>query len=203
MQPSRPALIEAPVVPAGDQADGVRLVRRILTSATAARWPMYLRNVKQLLRAAEGGFDERRYGFMGLIDLLRACQREGLMRLERDRRGGLRVFKGPALQQTVPLPAVAPSQEMVEAELLDTQPLEAVDRSDLEEQVEEDRFNVEPMPTDTTAELLGRAKPRRPRTRVAAAAPVAARVPRKAAPKKAAPRASMRSRKPAPGKNEN
>ena len=137
VQASRPAPIEAPVVPAGDQADGVRLVRQILTTATAARWPMYLRNVKQLLRAAEGGFDERRYGFMGLIDLLRACQREGLMRLERDRRGGLRVFKGPALQQTIPSPAIAPSQEMVEAELLDTQPLDAVDRFDLEEQVEE------------------------------------------------------------------
>ena len=207
VQASRPAPIEAPVVPAGDQADGVRLVGQILTAATAARWPMYLRNVKQLLRAAEGGFDERRYGFMGLIDLLRACQREGLVRLERDRRGGLRVFKGPALQQTGPSPAIAPSQEVVKAELLDTQPLEAVDLLDLEEQVEEDRFNVEPMPTDTTAELLGRAKPRRPRTRVAAAAPVAARVPRKAAPKKAAPRASTRSRKPgrseAPGKNEN
>ena len=207
VQASRPAPIEAPVVPAGDQADGVRLVSQILTAATAARWPMYLRNVKQLLRAAEGGFDERRYGFMGLIDLLRACQREGLVRLERDRRGGLRVFKGPALQQTGPSSAIAPSQEVVDAEPLDTQPIEAVDRFELEEQAEEDRFNVEPMPIDTTAELLGRAKPRRPRTRVAANAPVAARVPRKAVPKKAAPRASARSRKPArskaPGKNEN
>ena len=207
VQASRPAPIEAPVVPAGDQADGVRLVGQILTAATAARWPMYLRNVTQLLRAAEGGFDERRYGFMGLSDLLRACQREGLVRLERDRRGGLRVFMGPALQQTSPSPAIAPTQEVVEAEPLDMQPLEAVDRFELEEQVEEDRFNVEPMPIDTTAELFGRAKPRRPHTRVASAAPVAARVPRKAAPKKAAPRASRLSRKPArskaPGKNEN
>ncbi len=207
VQASRPAPIEAPVVRAGDQADGVRLVGQILTAATAARWPMYLRNVTQLLRAAEGGFDERRYGFMGLSELLRACQREGLVRLERDRRGGLRVFMGPALQQTGPSPAIAPSQEVVEAEPLDMQPLEAVDRFELEEQVEEDRLNVEPMPIDTTAELLGRAKPRRPRTRVASAASVAARVPRKAAPKKAAPRASRLSRKPArskaPGKNEN
>jgi uncharacterized LabA/DUF88 family protein len=210
MQASRPVPIEAPVVPAGDQADGVRLVGQILTAATAARWPIYLRNVKQLLRSAEGGFDERRYGFMGLIDLLRACQREGLVRLERDRRGGLLVFKGPALQQTGPSPAIAPSQEVMEAEpqaTLDTQPLEAVDRFELEERVEEDRFNVEPMPIDSTAELLGGAKPRRPRTRVAAAAPKAARVPRKKAPKKAAPRASTWSRKPArsedPGKNEN
>ena len=49
------------------------------------------------LRAADSGFDERRYGFGGLMDLLRACQRDGLMRLERDRRGGLRVFQGAAL----------------------------------------------------------------------------------------------------------
>jgi uncharacterized LabA/DUF88 family protein len=206
-QVSRPAPIEAPVVPAGDQADGVRLVGQILTAATAARWPMYLRNVTQLLRAAEGGFDERRYGFMGLSELLRACQREGLVRLERDRRGGLRVFMGPALQQTGPSPAIAPTQEVVEAEQLDMQPLEDVDRFQMEDQVEEDRFNVEPMPIDTTAELLGRAKPRRPRTRVASAVPLAARVPRKAAAKKAAPRASTLSRKPArskaPGKNEN
>ena len=210
VQASRPAPSEALVARAGDQADGIRLVGQILTAATAARWPMYLRNVKQLLRAAEGGFDERRYGFMGLIDLLRACQREGLMRLERDRRGGLRVFKGPALQETGPSPAIAPSQEAVHAEpqaIMDTQPLEAVDRFELEERAGEDRFNVEPIPIDTKAELLGRAKPRRPRTRVAAAAPTAARVPRKAAPKKAAPRASTRSRKPArsedPGKKDN
>jgi len=214
VQASQLAPVEAPVVPKGDQADGVRLVGQILTAATTARWPMYLRNFKQLLRAAEGGFDERRYGFMGLLDLLRAGQREGLVRLERDRRGGLRVFKGPALQQTGSSPAIDPSQEVTKAEpeagrldSLDTQPVEAKDRFELEEQAEEDRFNVEPMPTDTTAELRGRAKPRRPRTRVAAAAPVAARVPRKAATKKAAPRASRRSRKPArseaPDKNEN
>jgi len=42
-----------------------------------------------LLRAVDGGFDERRYGFVGLMDLLRACQREGWVRLERDRRGGV------------------------------------------------------------------------------------------------------------------
>jgi uncharacterized LabA/DUF88 family protein len=219
VHPSHLAPGEAPVVPQGDQADGVRLVGQILSAATTARWPMYLRNFKQLLRAAEGGFDERRYGFMGLIDLLRACQRDGLVRLERDRRGGLRLFKGPALQQTGQSPAIAPTQEVQEVmeaepeagrldmlDTLNTQPLEAVDRLELEEQVEEDRFNVAPMPIDTTAEPLGRAKPRRPRGRVAAAAPVTARVPRKATPKKASARASTRSRKPAgsetPGKNK-
>ena len=75
-------------------------VGEILKAATTARWPMYLRNVKQLLRAADGGFDERRYGFAGLVELVRGCQKEGLVRLERDRRGGLRVFPGPSLQRS-------------------------------------------------------------------------------------------------------
>jgi hypothetical protein len=120
------------------------------------------------------------------------------------------VLKGPALQQTGPSPAIAPSQEVMEAGrlgMLDTQPVEAVDRFELEERAEEDRFNDEPMPTDTPAEPTGRAKPRRPRARVAAAIPVAARMPRKAASKKAAPHTPTRSRKPArseaSGKKEN
>jgi hypothetical protein len=118
------------------------------------------------------------------------------------------VFKGRALQQTGPSPAIDPSQEVTEAEpeagrldTLDTQPVEAEDRFELEEQAEEDRFNVEPIPTDTMAGPLDSTKPRRPRSRVAAAAPVAARVPRKATPKK-----PKRSKKPAgsqsPGKNK-
>jgi hypothetical protein len=174
---------------------------------------MYLRNFKQLLRAAEGGFNERRYGFKGLIDLLRAGQREGLVRLERDRRGGLLMFKGPALQQTGSSPTIDPSPEVTEAEpeagrldTLDTQPVEAEDRFALEEEAEEDRFNVEPIPTETMAGPLDSTKPSRPRNRVAAAPPVAARVPRKATPKKPPARSTKRSKKPAgsqsPGKNK-
>ena len=55
---------------------------------------MYLRQMKQFIRAARPDFDERRYG--SLPDLLRACQKDGLLRLERDRQGGLRVFAGAA-----------------------------------------------------------------------------------------------------------
>ena len=91
---------------------------RSSSAATTARWPMYLRNVKQILRQAEGGFDERRYGFGGLMDLLKACQREGFVRIERDRRGGLRVFQGAALQKTAPMPS-APR------EIMDVEPIEA------------------------------------------------------------------------------
>src|SRR5438067_7191822 len=37
--------------PAGDNAEGVRLAAQLLGAATNARWPMYLRNAKQILRA--------------------------------------------------------------------------------------------------------------------------------------------------------
>ena len=150
-------------IPAGDQAAGVKLAGQILASATTARWPMYLRNVKQILRAG-GGYDERRYGFGGLMDLLRACQREGFVRLERDRRGGLRVFQGQALARGAASSVEAP----------ETEPAEVVATSDL---LDSDVIEVDAVTViDTTAELLGRAKPRRPRARASG--------PRKAAQKK-------------------
>jgi hypothetical protein len=71
--------------------DGVALVRRALSEATTPpRWPMYPRQFKQFLKSAQPDFDERRYG--SINDLMRACQKDGLLRLERDRQGGLRVF---------------------------------------------------------------------------------------------------------------
>ena len=213
-----PVVAEAPVTPAGDQADGVRLFGQILTAATTARWPIYLRNVKQLLRAADGGFDERRYGFPGLIELLRACQREGLVRLERDRRGGLLVFKGPVLQQTGATRSAVPQQDPGEAESDDVvESMDAGAREQLEElnqgepgnrpEPQAEAVDDGPIPIDTTAEPLGHAKPRRPRARVGAATPAAARSTRKtAAPKKPATRPTTRSRKTvrsdSGGKNE-
>ena len=82
--------------------DGVALVRRVLTEATTApRWPMYPRQFKQFLRTAQPDFDERRYG--SIADLMRACQKDGILRLERDRQGALRVFaSGGAPRATVP-----------------------------------------------------------------------------------------------------
>ncbi len=154
--------------PAGDQADGVRHVAAILAAATTARWPMYLRNVKQILRAADNGFDERRYGFGGLMDLLRACQRENLIRLERDRRGGLRVFQGSALQRQ-PAPVATPPMQPADA--FESQPIEisAIQAVSAQDAADADMMDSEPMPTvDPTAELLGRAKARRPRSRLAA-----------------------------------
>jgi uncharacterized LabA/DUF88 family protein len=91
---SAPAPAEPVEVSLGD---GVALVRKALAEATTPpRWPMYPRQFKQFLKNAQPDFDERRYG--SINDLMRACQKDGLVRLERDRQGGLRVFasNGPA-----------------------------------------------------------------------------------------------------------
>ena len=55
---------------------------------------MYIRQLKQYLRAVDATFDERKYGFETLGDLMRACQRDGVLRIERDRQGGMRIFPG-------------------------------------------------------------------------------------------------------------
>ena len=84
--------------------EGVVLVRRVLSEApTPPRWPMYPRQFKQFLRAAVPSFDERKYG--SIAELMRACQKDGLLKLERDRQGGLRVFAGAGgpLRGTVPI----------------------------------------------------------------------------------------------------
>ncbi len=80
-------------------ADGIREVRRLFQSAqNPPRWPMYIRQAKQFLRNVDISFDERKYGFASLVDLMRACQRDGLFRIERDRQGVMRLFPGNVMQ---------------------------------------------------------------------------------------------------------
>ena len=82
-------------------AEGIREVRRLFQAAqNPPRWPMYIRQAKQFLRNVEASFDERKFGFASLVDLLRACQREGLFRIERDRQGVMRLFPGNIMQPT-------------------------------------------------------------------------------------------------------
>src|SRR5262245_19221679 len=158
---------------AGTQADGLAIARRLLASAVNARWPMYLRNAKQILRS--GGFDERRYGFGGLLEFLKACQRDGLVRIERDRRGGLRLFQGAALGRPAETRVEAePEAAIAEPGNVAEQAVESVEATAVEEvEVEPDVIEVQPKEiVDTTAEVLGRATgKRRARTSTPKAAP--------------------------------
>ena len=85
--------------------DGIRAVQQAFTqAATPPRWPMYVRQAKQFLRTAIEGFDERKYGFASVVDLLRAAGKEGVLRIERDRQGAVRVFPGANLTPKVAAP---------------------------------------------------------------------------------------------------
>jgi uncharacterized LabA/DUF88 family protein len=158
-----------PAVPADPalQSEGVAEVRRLLGGSTALRFPMYVRNVRQVLRAADASFDERRFGFGGLMDLLRACQRDGLLRLERDRRGALRVFPGSQLGSTVrdfaPVDreAVQDAGVTTEGAIYEAEPVPAGDIDVVAEAVSTFEGEIEDESsahvTDTTAEMLARA----------------------------------------------
>ena len=85
--------------------DGMRAVQHAFAQASPPpRWPMYVRQAKQFLKARIEGFDERKYGFASVVDVLRAAAKDGVLKLERDRHGAFRVFAGPKL--TAPQPRV-------------------------------------------------------------------------------------------------
>jgi len=88
---------EAPSPSPMSMQDGVKAVQEAFAGAT--RWPMYVRQAKQVLKNTLDGFDERKYGFASVVDLLRAAGKEGVLRIERDRQGAIRVFPGPQLTQ--------------------------------------------------------------------------------------------------------
>jgi hypothetical protein len=94
--------------------DGIRAVQRAFTDTPPARWPLYVRQARQHLRNSIEGFDERKYGFASVVDLLRAAGKEGVLRIERDRQGAVRVFPGANL-------APKPAMPVDEPEILDVE----------------------------------------------------------------------------------
>jgi len=93
--------------------DGIRAVQAAFgEAATPIRWPMYVRQAKQFLRTAISGFDERNYGFASVNDLMRAAGKEGVLRVERDRQGAIRLFPGQKLAARLS-PVDVPIQDAV------------------------------------------------------------------------------------------
>jgi uncharacterized LabA/DUF88 family protein len=86
-----------PPVASRPPEEALELLQRVLAPLRGTNpRPLYLRNVKQLLRAEAPSFDEQQHGFASLVDLLRAGQSQNWLRLQRDRRGALRVFIPPS-----------------------------------------------------------------------------------------------------------
>ena len=105
--PEAPTGPGAAASPLGTSAEALELFKQALAAASqkAPNRPLYLRQVRQGLRSADKNFDERRYGLHGVHDLLHLAQREGLVRLQRDRKGILRIFPAPSVATAPAAPA--------------------------------------------------------------------------------------------------
>jgi uncharacterized protein (TIGR00288 family) len=101
--------------------DGIRAVQTAFSGPTPPRWPMYVRQAKQYLRSAIEGFDEKNYGFASVVDLLRAAGKEGVLRIERDRQGAVRIFAGPRLTAPSSLPVDV--EQVAELPIVDAEPV--------------------------------------------------------------------------------
>ena len=112
--------------------DGIRAVQHAFAHAHNVRWPMYVRQARQFLRTAIEGFDERKYGFASVADLLRAAGKENILRIERDRQGAVRVFPGlnllsrPRAVDIEGLPADVDADEAEDGNEMAAQPLTEV-----------------------------------------------------------------------------
>ena len=113
--------------------DGIRAVQQAFALASPPpRWPMYVRQAKQFLRSRIEAFDERKYGFASVVDLLRAAAKEGVLKLERDRHGAFRVFAGSKL--TAPPPPVDVDEPLLDvAGEIVTEELPSVEGEPIEE----------------------------------------------------------------------
>ena len=124
---------------------------------------MFPRNVKQIVRQVSPSFDERAYGFASLVDLLRAAQKEGVVRVERDRRGGIRVFDGPQLAAAASTPPGAVAAEAMPGPA----PVVVVDAEVIEESVVIDApvvAEAETVPAADVVEAVEAPAPRRRRS---------------------------------------
>jgi uncharacterized protein (TIGR00288 family) len=190
--------------------DGIRAVQTAFTqTASPPRFPLYVRQAKQYLRNAIAGFDERKYGFASVVDLLRAAGKEGVLRIERDRQGAVRVFPGPNLAPPITgLPIDEPDidengEAAIEAEAVAV----ATDAEPIAETVAEPPIvEVEPVGVGDEQEGIepeARVKSvrKRPPSPKASSGQAKSGAPRAARPttKVAKPRARKSARAPIPG----
>ena len=155
MEPEPPAPRTRESADNGPQnAEAVAAVRRILDRmGSKPHWPMYLRSFKHLLRSADPSFDEQRFGIHGIHDLARAAQREGLLRVERNRQGILRIYPGD--QYPAPVPEGIREQPPLEEVIPPEPPIMEIPEPDGAAQEADGTFAVEAQPepaSETPAE---------------------------------------------------
>jgi uncharacterized LabA/DUF88 family protein len=145
-EPVAPPVQEVPVPALTPQAaEAVAAIRQILEQMESKpHWPMYLRSFKHFLRSVDPTFDERRFGFNSIHDLARQVQREGLIRIERNRQGILRIYPGEQFPQT--LQERLPVEESIPLETAVSEVLEAAMA---------DEMPIHDLPAEARAEVTG------------------------------------------------
>jgi uncharacterized LabA/DUF88 family protein len=196
--------------------EAIAEVRRLFQSAqNPPRWPMYVRQVKQFLRGVDPTFEERKFGFASLNDLLRGCQKDGLFRMERDRQGVVRFFQGNVLKGpesarpgSIDAADIAAAERLAsqaeaemaaqearerEAEVVDgdvVREIQAPEVVDAEEALDSEETQAPAVEAPAPAKAARRKSTAAPKTPKAAKAPKAAREPKAA--KAAKPRATRK-----------
>jgi len=113
---------EAGTVSAAESTAGAQQAMDLLRQAMADAGqkapgrPIYLRQISQALRPAGEEYDSRRHGFRAILDLLHQAQREGGLRLHRDRKGTWRVFPVALTAPARPALSAVPVAEATESE---------------------------------------------------------------------------------------
>jgi uncharacterized LabA/DUF88 family protein len=94
------------------EAMGVLKTALAAAAAKSPNRPLYMRHIRQGLKTADREFDERRYGFRGILDLLHQGERDGLLRLTRDHKGVLRIFPIVVAGAAVPAPEAVMAEDV-------------------------------------------------------------------------------------------
>jgi uncharacterized LabA/DUF88 family protein len=111
----QPEALPAPAQP----SEAIKVLEELFReSKIKPHWPMYLRTFKQFLRSLQPPFDERQYGLPSTYDLARQAHRDGLLRVERNRQGILRIFPAERYPRSAP---ELPVDEAAPADALGTE----------------------------------------------------------------------------------
>jgi uncharacterized LabA/DUF88 family protein len=100
--PIETAVSAEPPANAVSSVEAIRILEELVKeSKSRPHWPMYLRSFKQFIRSLQPPYDERQYGFSSIYELVRQAQKEGMLRVERNRQGVLRIFPTERFPQAV------------------------------------------------------------------------------------------------------
>jgi uncharacterized LabA/DUF88 family protein len=135
--------IPAPTTPTMPSSEASKVLEEQLReSKVKPHWPMYLRTFKQLLRSLQPPFDERQFGFSSMYDLVRQAHRDGLIHVERNRQGILRIFPGERFPKTVQEASIEEASMIATAE---SESVPAVQESELTIQQSETALTEVPL----------------------------------------------------------